>query len=414
MKLHRCIPILLSVLLLTSCGANSPADSPVSGQTSGEQTASIQYLGPEQPFGSGNSSGYYYLDTLDGGASLLRYVDYATHQDVPLCSQPNCTHDDEKCSAWFAYGGTTLNVYATDEQLIICFNGSPWDSSAFAEYGEAALPRVFTLQPDGSERQEVARFEAADAFSSIPAFDGQTLYTIVTSYNEGDGNGSKTITAIDLATGKKRADDSIKRRELRIVGAAGRELVLESMVSDTLTAYAAYNVDSGQLRDLYNESQPVSAVCRNGELFLLEIDSGALRRIDVATGTETTQSTDLLNSRSLDWVHLAFVTDAGYVVQAHENGTACNFLIDKSGKTTKQELWADSTDSHDKMRMLDIFAQTDSGYLVAPSRTFHTVNVPGPEGVTYGVDQVSYSFALISPEDFWSSNPNYQPVSRLE
>lgn len=414
MKLHKHITILLSALLLTSCGANPPVDSTSSSHTLGEQTVSIQYLGQEKPFGCGNSSGYYYLDTLDGGASLLRYVDYATRQDVPLCSQPNCTHNDEKCPAWFAYGGTTLNVYATDKQLLICFNGSPWDSSAFAEYGEAALPRVFTLELDGSARQEVARFDAPDAFSSMPAFDGQILYTIVTSYDEGDGYGSKAITAIDLATGKKKTDDSIQRRELRIVGAAGRELVLESMVSDTLTAYAAYNVDSGKLRDLYNESQQVSAVFRNGKLFLLEVDSGVLRCIDVATGAETTLSTDLLNSRSLDWVCLAFVTDTGYVVQAHENGTACNFLIDKSGKTTKQDLWADSTDSHDKMRMLNIFAQTDSGYLVSPSRTFHTVNVPGPEGVTYGVDQVKYAFALISPEDFWSSNPNYQPVSRLE
>lgn len=414
MKLHRHISslfsVLLSVSLLTSCGVSEPSVSP----DSGDQAISIRYLGSEHPLGSGNSYGYYYLDTLDNGAYLLRYIDYSSLRDIALCSQPNCAHNDEKCPAWFAYGGTSANVYATDEQVLICFNGSPWDSSAFAQYKEAALPRILTLTLDGSDRKEAARFNATDAFSSIPAFDGQTLYTIVTSYDEGAGTGSKAIVAIDMATGNVKSDDSVQRNELRIVGAVGEELVLEYLTTDAQTAYAAYDVDDRQLRELYDGSQPVSAVCQDGALFLLETSTGTLRRIEIETGKETTLSTDLFRENSLEWVQLASVTDEGYVVQADENSITSNYLIDKTGKTTKQELWADSTDSHDKMRMLDIFAQTDSGYLVAPSRTFHTVNVPGPDGVTYGLNQISYSFALISPEDFWSSNPNYQPVSRLE
>lgn len=415
MKLPRLIPVFLAALMLTACGAKgSSSAAPASGPASGGQAASIQYLGPHFPFGCGTSSGYYYLTTLDGGASLLRYVDYATRQDVPLCSQPNCAHSDEKCPAWFACGGTPSNVFATDEQVFVLFSGSPWDSFAFETYGQAALPQVFVLEPDGSNRRQLARFDAAEAFSSMPAADDQTLYAIVTNYGEGEDGGLQRIAAIDLATGEVKTDDSVQRRDMRIVGAAGRELVLESAATDTLSAYAAYNVDSGQLRELYNDSQPVSVICQDGTFFLLDIGTGVLRCMDLATGNETTLATDLLRGRSLEWINLVFVTDEGYVVQAHDNGTTCNFLIDKTGKTTKQELRADSTDPRDKTRTLNIFARAGGSYLVAPSRSYHTVKVPGPRGMTYGEDQVDYDFALISPADYWASSPNYQPVARLE
>ena len=420
---NRLLAILTACLLLAGCGA-APAPSGGSGAVPAESetaqvtlpTASggLEALGRDTAFGSGNSSGYYYLSALDGGASLLRYIDYATGQDLPLCSQPNCSHSGETCPAWLAYSGTSANVYATDQQVFVTFNGSPWDSDAFAEYGEAALPRVLTLAPDGSGRREVARFGASDAFTSLPAAGDGTFYTIVTDYGEGEGSGEKRIAAIDLATGKVTTDDSVQRREMRIMGAAGRELVLQSMVSDTLSAYAAYNVDSGELRDLYNGSEPVSAACRDGALILLETKTGTLRCIQIATGQETTLSTDLFSGRSLDFVTLAFVTDAGYVVQAHQGRTAYNFLIDQTGKTTRQELFADSTDPHDKLRMLDIFAQPGGDYLVAPSRNYRTVKVPGPKGVSYGIDEPVHDFALISQADFWASKPNYRPVTRLE
>lgn len=151
-------------LLLAGCAAPGPeAEAPAA------EGDAIRYLSSNLPYGSGNESGYYYFAKDENGNSLLRVVDYATLQDVPLCNQPNCAHGDETCPAWFAWAGTEPSVLAADDALCILFPGAPWDGWAFETYGEKALPRILKCNTDGSDRQELARFGASEAFASMPA-----------------------------------------------------------------------------------------------------------------------------------------------------------------------------------------------------------------------------------------------------
>lgn len=418
--MKQCLSLLAICLLFTACTspvpgeAESNAVSAVTLPASDGETETIEYMSEKHPYGSGNDSGYYYLTNLEDGHSLIRYIDFETRQDIPLCSQPNCTHSDEKCPAWIHYGGTTVNVFATNDRLFICFNGSPWDSWVYETYGEQALPRVLTCALDGSGRKELVRFDASDAFSTMPATDGRVFYTIVTSYDNAQEDPKVEIVAVDLASGNKSAYDVVQRREPSIIGANGRELILESPGVSGLTVYDAYHVDTRQLRSLYNGDQPVSACCQDGVLYLLETDTGVIRQISLEDGEETTIFTDLLNNNRLSWMQLAAVSKKGYIVQAKTDEGYCNFLVDLSGKATKQQLYAESSDPRDKMRMLNVFAQQGEKYLVSPSRTFHTVRMPGLDGVSYGIDEINYTFALISQEDFWSSTPNYLAVSKLQ
>ena len=390
-------------LLLAGCAAPGPeAEAPAA------EGDAIRYLSSNLPYGSGNESGYYYFAKDENGNSLLRVVDYATLQDVPLCNQPNCAHGDETCPAWFAWAGTEPSVLAADDALYILFPGAPWDGWAFETYGEKALPRILKCNTDGSDRQELARFGASEAFASMPAADGQNLYIILTDYSSASGPVEKIVT-IGLDSGAVSADESVQRTELSIAGAWGRELILRSGAGRNY--YAAYNVDTKELRDL--GSTDSTAVVFEGSLCFLDEATGAIRTVSVEDGGVTELATDLPEQASPQWAMLAGVTEQGYVVQASGEEGYHNWLVDFEGRAVRQELQAESTEERDHMRMLEIFARQGEDYLVSPSRSFHTVLTPGPNGATYGEDVVDYAFALISAKNFWSGTPNYRAVTRV-
>lgn len=391
---------LAACLLLTGCAAPG-AETPAAKEDA------IRFLSPDQPYGSGNEKGYYYFAKDENGNSLLRVVDYASLQDVPLCSQPNCAHNGESCPAWFSWGGTDPSVLAAEDALYILFPGAPWDGWAFETYGEKALPRILKCGLDGSNRQEIARFGAAEAFSSMPAADGENLYIILTDYGGTDKAVEKIVT-IDLASGAVSTDESVQRTELRIVGAWGRELILQS--GSGRNYYAAYHVDTKTLRDLASSEQ--AAVVNGGTLCPADESTGIIRSVSVEDGSAAELATDLLDQCAPQWLKLASVTEQGYVVQVAEEDGYHNWLIDFEGHAHRQKLQAESTNERDRMRMLEIFAKQKEDYLVSPSRSFRTIQTPGPNGVSYGEDTVDYIFALISAEDFWAGTPNYRAASR--
>lgn len=392
---------LSACLILVGCGAP--------GTATREKEDAIRFLSSDSPYGSGNESGYYYFTSDENGNSLLRFVDYATLQDVVLCGQPNCAHRDENCPAWFAWNGVGANVLASGDSLYILSPGAPWSDWVFDTCGEKALPRIIKCGPDGSDRQELVRFGAAEAISSMPAVDGKNLYTVVTDYGAADKAVVKIVT-VDLATGAVSADESVQRDELRIVGAWGRELILQSGTGRNY--YTAYNVDTKALRDL-DMTSASAAVVSEGALYCVDETTGVIRTVSLKDGSVTELQTDLLAGESIPWLMLANVTEQGYVVQAATEEGYCNLLVDFEGETTRQTLQADSTEDRDNMRMLEIFARQGQNYLVSPSRTYNTVRTPASNGATYGEDIVEYAFALISAEDFWNSTPNYRAVTRV-
>ncbi|HJB21806.1 MAG TPA: hypothetical protein H9773_08895 [Candidatus Fournierella merdavium] len=391
----------LAVCLLAGCGAPGPAPA--------AQGDAIRFLNPDSSYGSGTEAGYYYFTRDESGNSLLRFVDYATLQDVPLCSQPNCAHGDESCPAWFAYTGADVSVCAGDDALYIVYPGVPWNDWAFEAYGEKALPRIVKCGLDGANRQELVRFGAAEAFTCLPAADEKNLYAVVADYGEGT-DAVKQIVTVDLATGGVSVDESVQRPELRIAGAWGRELILE--FSTGQYSYAAYNVDTKALRELKAAGGSVGAAVGEGVLCRMDESAGAVHIISVEDGSTTELATDLLDRYSPEWPRLVAVLDRGYLVQGGEGGSQYNYLIDSEGKATRQELQAESTDDHDKMRMLQIFARRGEEYLTSPSRSYHTSRTPGPGGVTYGEEVADHAFALMGAEDFWNNAPNYRSVTR--
>ena len=140
-------------------------------------------------------------------------------------------------------------------------------------------------RPDGSDRQELVRFGASEAFASMPVADGKNLYIILTDYSSASGPVQKIVT-IDLATGAVSTDESVQSTEPRIVGAWGRELILRSGVGRNY--YAAYNVDTKELRDL-GSSESTAAVGEGVLCYIVEA-TGAVHTVSVEDGSVLAQS----------------------------------------------------------------------------------------------------------------------------
>ena len=53
---------------------------------------------------TGTEDGAYIRRTLLDWSEVLTFIDYEAKIGVPLCSQANCTHSDDTCTAWLPVG----------------------------------------------------------------------------------------------------------------------------------------------------------------------------------------------------------------------------------------------------------------------------------------------------------------------
>ena len=114
-KLIALLLAFLTLCALTACGdadINLTEDVPtheggISSIRTGCMQQSIASL--ENCFES-TDTGFYLMYPVDFSYSILFYCDQASDAVVPLCSRPDCIHDNEKCDAWYE-GGINVCYY---------------------------------------------------------------------------------------------------------------------------------------------------------------------------------------------------------------------------------------------------------------------------------------------------------------
>lgn len=154
--------VLTLCLLLTSCSAGQVPEGGSSSPEAGavlEESPPLPSASPAQNGeayalvvpceetvrGSGNQNGYYQvLQNADGSHSAV-FIDYQTRRQIYLCADANCTHNTERCSAWFAAEDAQIWPIAWDDQIFFVHN-----SQTSPSYIEKA-------NPDGSDRQMLYR-----------------------------------------------------------------------------------------------------------------------------------------------------------------------------------------------------------------------------------------------------------------
>lgn len=206
--------ILAAVLTLslTACDRadNSPEDSTESsGTESTEQTqpevnipdAGLTDLSPKAATYSGiacgTESGMYYMDQMiNRGDGTLMYIDYATKNEVYVCSDSSCKHDSDRCTSYFS----SSEFFINRNSIIFSYGGSLFylNLNGFNEGGAGTQPPIrddeervqalYRMNPDGSGRSRVYTFDEGLAVDAFAAGDGNYLWfyvrTPIVKFNE--------------------------------------------------------------------------------------------------------------------------------------------------------------------------------------------------------------------------------------
>ena len=100
-----------------------------------------------------SDKGYYYV----GEDGIVIYVDASTQKATPLCSKPNCTHDDpDTCDAYLKTAGTINTLFGSLGQVIQYYDGSLYilcgeDNKSGTEYNVYLMK----MNPDGTGHEKV-------------------------------------------------------------------------------------------------------------------------------------------------------------------------------------------------------------------------------------------------------------------
>ncbi|WP_276947761.1 hypothetical protein [Acetatifactor muris] len=319
----------------TGSGISAPAD----GGTGSE--GGLRPLAGFNREGCNTAEGYYYLcahpEKLSDGnyGSHLMYMDFASQQEVYLCSNAGCSHDTVECSSVLLYDEfpsyTTL-LFVHGNQLYLLSKDNDYDGSSFSSVsyvedggetlgyaGDDGAPAVlYRSNLDGTNREKVYTFTSGLMLEDFVLGDENGIY-VATKKLTTEKNGTYTyynsserqLLYLDLVKMEEREICSMDFEEsffwwvkgcyankLILEGTDyGREVSYEELFDDdedkykelyenSEEVYATLDLNSGQLNRVYSISNRKwnSAVAEGGVLYVSTAVDNSVKAVDLDTG----------------------------------------------------------------------------------------------------------------------------------
>ena len=425
--------VFCAALALGMMAGCSVADMPQPNSTAPAQSAHIpadegdseplSFLGQGAPLGDGDENGYYYMSQRTDGSFNIRYVDYASRSEVVLCNRPECTHDNESCTAWRPYGGSEAGAIPIGDALYTIFYGSAQEGD-FARYGDLAKMRIEKSEKDGSGTKRLMALEPHQTLEGGIAADGNTLYMTVQTVEQTEQGEEIRVTreiyAVNLQDGTVQKSEAMQQADLHIVGAAGRSLLLLSYdvgqtLSEASAQYMVYHVDTGESKPLAFEGTIGSgAVCVQSELCWLDKEQNKLIKLDFLKGTSISLP---LNAEigGFEQVRLSEPLQAYANVYFYGTGdTETRALISlESGELFPLTLEMDAPDDVPN-KAIKIFAQADENtFLTAQGLSYSEVNLSAGIDEERFMPSMQYTFAMLPVQSCLENKAEFQTIRRI-
>lgn len=403
--------MLALMLFLTACGAateeipTSPGQSELTTSGSEHVTSneSLHWLFPaleDNSYGVAVKNGFYEViprDTSDIGSSSgynLCFTDLASHIRVPVCSNANCTHNNESCTSWL---DKNVSVAFWNDQLIL----GNTDGSGFHWFD--------CMNPDGSGRKRLITVpDSMSVLEPIVASD-QAFYGIGIMVDPKDPDAipvsglyrfdpiNNSVSELLTLSGNNAASV--------LVGIGNGKLYLKRFLADgddpfgihELYAISTTGENLGSVIQ-WNGNKYTSGYFSDGQLFLLEQSTGNLEQIDL--NTEERRVVGTLPTTDFMSVTLQGIWDGKMLVEtwkhlddAQATNVTRQYAIDlASGQTF--ELAVLGTNRLGEAVPYSLLAEGDSEFLVET-----------------GTRLINSHLATVSKKDFWNGSNNYSTIT---
>ena len=435
--------LMTAVVLLTGCGSGGEGSVP-----STPPPAEFKDVGqPILPTGLHalregmdtegycSATGYYRPIMREEDSSYnICYTDFATGQEIIVCSQLNCKHEDESCTGWADAAVGRLLTIPVGDKVVLLYSGCP---ELYESRGETALARVEIMNQDGTDRQLVHSFSPSAVIPKLPkagfARDDENVYFAID--NASVGVGTRKLYQFNINTRAVTPVLDLVEQEEQIVGAIGNELVLVytpdswdmSKKPEELTSQVIrFNPETKEITPIFEYNFANIGLCADNE-FILWCTDHVIRRYDLLTGnllqeTPTECNVDPFAVRDLTYADgrlmisgekdLGFPTDEELEELNKQEGPwfMFYFAMDVTTGQTTELHWFYNYMNADTYKPSRILAETETHYFVDYNSFDLNIHYQDNDGNTLPGWRTTYSYGFIPKEDFWNNTGVILPI----
>lgn len=302
----------------------------------------LYLLASQEQEGCYTQDGYYYLpsqpETLADGSygSRLMYMDFATLQEVYLCSNAGCNHNSADCQAVCLYDEFppyTSLLFVYQSALWVLSRKTDSGDSMQMEFGADSMdsgltdPKInmqeavlYRMNLDGTDRRKVHTFDQNVVLEDLVLGDGEGIYVVekeLSAEQEGEAtyytSVSRRLVRVNPDTGKETQVCSLEFGDgiqWKILGGYGNVLLLvgtdygqpytqeeyydedtyKALFENSVEIYASLDLDSGQKKERYRIANREENCGRmvGHMLYVSSREEGGIKAIDLDTGAERT------------------------------------------------------------------------------------------------------------------------------
>jgi hypothetical protein len=390
--------------------------------------------------GSSSDKGFFQIFSHTDGYSSLMFIDYATAQQIFVCSSPSCNHNDETCSSYIESDGYVVFPAVYGDTILLVYN-------SLNQWGDAPkASKIEKMDITGLNRKVLYTF-SGDILINDGAIvgDDKIILCVTKLLSNAENIGTvPCLLSIDIGTGEcsdlyeVQTENGEMQKSLFIRGVSESGFILKTI---TINEYdesddagvAMQNMKSATVHRIFELSfdgqrekellRYTGAACfeeySGRELVYLSFDKNvcSLHKINSATGQKEIIIKDFDTVPIIRKTEVPLTSENFFIVGFIDDYVLINQLYQEHYDTQKniELLYTQYAVNTETGEVIEI---TLSNYLMATRKPINilaqfsdTLLVDAVEEV---VDGITYRRpGMIGVDDYLKSNGEYRMIEQL-